>query len=138
MTERDKQIAYLRKLITDLPKADCEDCDMSDEYCLTCCYDDRLAEHLIDHGVIVPPVNVGDTVFIIDEYRNEEKQVCETKVFCIEKYADRLTTQLFPGRMAICVDDPWDSHAFVRRNTDEVYLTKEEAEAALEARENNG
>ncbi len=55
MTELDKQICYLTKLITDLPKADCENCDMSEDYCLTCCYERRLAEHLIDHGVIVIP-----------------------------------------------------------------------------------
>lgn len=130
MTELDKQIGYLTKLITDLPKADCVNCDMSEDYCLTCCYERRLAEHLIDHGVIVPPVKIGDTVFIIDEYRNEGKQVCKTKVYGIQKYADAKTTQL-----TICVDDPWNPCAFECRNTDEVYLTKEEAEAALKERE---
>lgn len=85
-----------------------------------------LADFLLDNGVIVPPVHVGDTAFIIDEYRNEGKRVCETMVFCVEEYADG---------MAICVDDPWDRHSFLRRNTDEVYLTREEAEAALKERE---
>ena len=120
MTERERLIDILSTTI--YPRIDADPTEV-------------VADFLLDNGVIVPPVKVGNKVFIIDEYRNEEKQVCETKVFCIEKYADRLTTQLFPGRMAICVDDPWDSHAFVRRNTDEVYLTKEEAEAALKERE---
>ena len=132
MTERERLLELLKIPYEVCKNTSCKICEHNTKYY---CFLERYTDSLLANGVIVPPVNVGDTVFIIDEYRNEEKQVCETKVFCIEKYADRLTTQLFPGRMAICVDDPWDSHAFVRRNTGEVYLTKEEAEAALKERD---
>ena len=75
---------------------------------------------------------------LLTSIATKESRYVRRRFFCVEKYADRLTTELFSGRMAITVDDPWDSHAFVRRNTDEVYLTREDAEAKLKEREQNG
>ena len=117
MTERDKQIGYLIKLITDLPKADCEACDMSEDFCLTCCYEYRLAEHLIAHGVIVPPCDIGDEIYYVIGKDKIYKSVC--CAFSHDAF-DNL----------IIIDEFYGCHTEER-----VFLTYEEAEAAVKERE---
>lgn len=123
MTELDKQIGCLTKLITDLPKADCENCDMSEDYCLTCCYERRLAEHLIDHGVIVPPCKIGDTVYRITfaygKWEIRERECIKLSWF--KKHNGEICWVICSSKNDILGDS--------------VFLTKEEAEAALKERE---
>lgn len=54
MTERERLLDLLNDVI-DLP------CDGE--------LIDDIANHLLDNGVILPPVKVGDTVYVISRYR---------------------------------------------------------------------
>lgn len=88
----------------------------------------NVADHLLANGVIVPPCKVGDTVYIIDEAKDE----------CSEDYVlDVKVLQLFVNKLGIALDlklplgmrlNTW---AVVGRN---VFLTREEAEKALAER----
>ena len=124
MTERDKLIFYLTNANAAYKK------DMP------CSKEEFTADFILAAGVILPPVKVGDTVFIIDAYHNEGKQVYETKVFGVEEYTGRRATQV-----TIYIDAPWNPRVFESRDANEIYLTREEAEKALaelKERESNG
>ena len=73
----------------------------------------RLAEYLLEHGVIIPPCKVGDTVYSI-EMRIVDKRlkykVCE-----------------IPFSLTL-----WEN------GWKDIFLTREEAERALKEREDNG
>ena len=73
---------------------------------------DYLADYLLEHGVIVPPCKVGDTVYSI-EMRIVDKwvkyKVCE-----------------IPFSLTL-----WEN------GWEDIFLTREEAERALKERENN-
>lgn len=78
---------------------------------------DRIADHLLANGVIVLPCKVGDTVWDISKGR-----VIELKIMHIEVYENGIVLQygrdeceVFPTR-------------FIGKT---VFLTREEAEAAL-------
>ena len=74
-------------------------------------FTDYLADYLLEHGVIVPPCKVGDTVYQIDAER-----VFESKV------------------KAIVYDT--NNIAFDERSIGKtVFLTREEAERALKERD---
>ena len=74
---------------------------------------DYLADYLLEHGVIIPPCKVGDTVYSI-EMRIVDKwvkyKVCE-----------------IPFSLTL-----WEN------GWKDIFLTREEAERALKERENNG
>lgn len=44
---------------------DCLLCEKPNDYC-EYCWTEKLADHLIENGVVVPPCKVGDTVYCID------------------------------------------------------------------------
>ena len=75
-------------------------------------FTDYLADYLLEHGVIVPPCKVGDTVYSI-EMRIVDKwlkyKVCE-----------------IPFNLTL-----WEN------GWEDIFLTREEAERALKERENN-
>ena len=73
----------------------------------------RLADYLLEHGVIIPPCKVGDTVYSI-EMRIVDKRV-KYKVCEI------------PFSLTL-----WEN------GWKDIFLTREEAERALKERENNG
>lgn len=92
--------------------------------------DEKLSDHLLASGVIVPPVSVGQTVWFFSSVLEE---VCEAKVvkieinlytnpilwFEFEYFSKLIGTHVIKGR----IDE-------FLGNT--VFLTKEEAEKALE------
>lgn len=75
-------------------------------------FTDYLAEYLLEHGVIIPPCKVGDTVYSI-EMRIVDKRV-KYKVCEI------------PFSLTL-----WEN------GWEDIFLTREEAERALKERENN-
>ena len=95
-----------------------------------------FAEYLLEHGVIVPPCKVGDTVWwvteIVDENCEEKPDILlgEIASFSVQKeglwafcrYANGLTF--------------WHLVSDYFGKT--VFLTREDAERALKERENNG
>ena len=86
---------------------------------------DNIADHLLDNGVILPPVKVGQTVYDID-FRG---LIRECKVSMI--------TQKANGEFKVRLSQ---NHSVKDHTEDElkcyVFFTREAAEAALKAREN--
>lgn len=63
MSERERLIELLK-----------QNCHCEDEDCSNCssngiCFTHREADYLLENGVIVPPVKVGDTIYMIVEKR---------------------------------------------------------------------
>ena len=89
---------------------------------------EQLSDYLLEHGVIVLPCKVGDTVYC-PWIHNSNKEIAFTKVESIKIYVN--------GRPLVFVED-WESDipmpaAFYSENIGKtVFLTREEAEKALE------
>lgn len=97
-----------------------------------------LADYLLEHGVIVPPCKVGDTVYIPWHWNNtngiafaevEEIKIYDSNnhyMFLIDLQSDdEEFNQSFGG---------WKIGKSIGKT---VFLTREEAERALKERENN-
>ena len=91
-----------------------------------------LIDYLLDHGVIVPPCNVGDTVWV---YNSTTGKIYENTVVCIKvrsKGVCRNTMSLEYTNVhkeTSCRKFKWSQVG------KQVFLTKEEAEAALKGGE---
>lgn len=104
-----------------------------------------IADHLLANGVIVPPCNVGDTVYSLREVSCEDidevHTVCEHYGFGTD---DRICTlekpQKCPYRYRIfkCLVTEYNLLSFARVWGKTVFLTKEEAEQALKERGADG
>lgn len=83
------------------------------------------ADYLLEHGVIVPPCKVGDSLFYIDKYTGK-----------VEKESVRYLTITKNG---VCPILTWHNTRFwdMYRWGKDIFLTREDAEAALKAREGN-
>jgi hypothetical protein len=90
------------------------------------CCGDRLADHLIANGVIVPPCKVGDTVWLIMplNLQQTEWEIKEGKISMIQQKADKS----WKFRVT-------ENHSVQDYTVDKigktVFLTKEEAEQKL-------
>jgi hypothetical protein len=93
-----------------------------------------VAAHLIANGVIVPPCKVGDTVYYIEgAYYNSKRQtVRPIKVTEISWKCDRSGRDL---GFALIANGTRYKFSSIGKT---VFLTKEEAEAALAERSGNG
>ena len=108
-----------------------------------------LADHLLENGVIVPPVSIGSTVYAISETRAKEAKVDELYINSQKRvviFADfdcdedcegcpfEMWSQSFCGEW-----DCGNQFGVVEIKIEElgktVFLTKEEAEQALKERE---
>ena len=85
---------------------------------------ESIADYLLANGVIVPPCKVGDTVYEICERRRSgkwQKAIVERVVHGIEIGIDKILT-------ARCGTT---TYVYLSRLGETVFLTREEAEAAL-------
>lgn len=87
---------------------------------------ERLADHLLSNGVIVPPCKVGDTVYFPMETNGEcEPYVDVGTVFCIG----------FDERHTMWISARYESGLKYYHTSDDfgktVFLTREDAEKAL-------
>ena len=117
MTERERLIKLIYEALLDMsgkhigdPAARCE----------------SIADYLLDHGIIVPPCKVGDTVWMV---RN--LQIERWKVVSIEKTASNMTLGIkFIARgvrgTPISISTSYIGEIY--------FLTREEAETALAER----
>lgn len=87
----------------------------------------RLADYLLEHGVIVPPCKAGDTVYSIDKkvlaYHWDEHR------YIVDKWSEYKVCEI-PFSLTL-----WEN------GWKDIFLTREEAERALKAlkeREDNG
>ena len=113
MTERERLIKLLDERIA------IQECSLSPDKPLTT---DSLADYLLAHGVIVPPCKVGDTVWLL------KNPIERWKVECVEKILNdvRIGIKFAPRGSTVYVR--------ARYIGDLLFLTREEAEAALEER----
>lgn len=114
------------RLIELLKKADkyasgvCTDYDEAQEVC---------AEYLLAEGVIVPKVKIGDELYAINAARTIVKEYYVTH---LEVYD--CGVKIF-ARPIYCREEYWLCWSQDLGNHEWVYLTREEAERALERRE---
>lgn len=89
----------------------------------------RLADHLIENGVIVPPCYIGQEMWYIRNHYDGRIEIIKGKVSMIQQKADK------SWKIRITVNSSvWD---FTPNEIGTKYfLTREEAERALERSEN--
>ena len=88
----------------------------------------RIADYLLENGVIVPPVKAGDTIYEIHERRKGNewvKIISERFVHGVEIYAGGCKIARCGSTISVFLSDIGKT----------VFLTREEAEKALEERE---
>ncbi len=96
--------------------------------------EEKIADHLITHGVIVPPCEVGDTVYRVMADKRI-KHPYEYKVTGFWCSAYEACNNLHLVRHVNGVFESSISVPFTEFNR-ALFLTKEEAERALKGREN--
>ena len=89
---------------------------------------ETIADYLLENGVIVPPVQVGATVYCTDSYRHLIKPL---EIFGFD-CTKRICKYYCSGGD---YTPAWFNPAEIGKT---VFLTREEAEKALEEREDNG
>lgn len=83
-----------------------------------------MAEHLLANGVIVPPCKVGATVYVVNSFAVSEYRIESIKW-------DGLMFA-FRGENEDYADDCWVFNFFEERIGKTVFITRAEAERALE------
>lgn len=111
MTERERLIKLLDERIA------IQECSFSPDKPLTT---DQLADYLLDHGIIVPPCKVGDTVYYM--YKGGGRV-----------YEGAVTSFIYVSDTKSFVIHCDGCHG---KYGQYVFLTREEAEAALAERRN--
>ena len=92
-----------------------------------------LADHLLANGVIVPPCNLGDMVYVTDIF---EGKIAECEVIKVECFAgDEVTLIEYKAPKEDVVYSYECSDTELGKT---VFLTKKEAEKALAERSENG
>lgn len=131
------------RLIEILNKADkrCDECKQC-EQCVAFgkgedCINYLIADTLLANGVIVPPCKVGDTVYFI-----QSKQIFEGRVILIRPFIHKDHTNFHGNVLYECINPFYNDGRTMEHQISVVfeeygentiaYLTKEEAEKALE------
>ena len=85
----------------------------------------QLAQHLIDNGVLVPPCKVGSIVYTISRKHPKKWKVCFIGYNSQGEFKMNIATEKFTEMLEV-----WDYNIGKT-----VFLTREEAEKALEGSE---
>ena len=132
MTDRERLIELKINFVENF---DCGDCKPSNNKCRKC-LSEKEADYFLEHGVIVLPCKVGDTVYVLtsDSITGFEKS--RVKRMLLKNLQDGMTIKI----IIPCVCDDWGGA--VREFYPEdfgktVFLTREEAEKALKERKKN-
>ena len=114
--------------------APCERCTKSIKMCEKC-KNDRYADYLLANGVIVPPCKMGDTVYVIEPCtcynKYSEYDSCHHRRTKATKWLEmvRVPTKHYTKCLKL-FERPFKIEYFNKLGKT-VFLTKEEAEAAL-------
>lgn len=138
MTDRELLIEILKLGSCPSPYLCDENCKYAN---LERCYEERTADLLLEHGVIVLPCKVGDTYYTIQKYCNTDPLDTEKEPVMpwdCENYCCRDDCSFKEYR----VDKRrFDTVGFILSAKEKigktVFLTREEAERALKERKNN-
>ena len=122
MTDRERLIELKINFVENF---DCGDCKPSNNKCRKC-LSEKEADYFLEHGVIVLPCKVGDTVYVLtsDSITGFEKS--RVKRMLLKNLQDGMTIKI----IIPCVCDDWGGA--VREFYPEdfgktVFLTREEA-----------
>ena len=123
------------RLIEILKLGSCPSPYLCDENCkyanLERCYEERTADLLLEHGVVLLPCKVGDRLYEVTGRKTVS--VYKVKAIRVELFSLFIEWDIVEGFV-------WQSLSGI--NADEigktVFLTREEAERALKEREDNG
>ena len=120
---RDRLIELLKQINFDF----CEECAIASEDAYGCAPDlgEFFADHLLAEGVIVPPCKVGDTVYTVSRKHPKKWKVHFIGYNSQGEFKMHIATEKFTEMLEV-----WD-YAIGKT----VFLTREEAEKALERRE---
>lgn len=119
----DKQKARLNEILADTLKEWDVDCPPETTA--------QMADHLVDNGVIVPPCQVGDSVYVIDS----EDESCKPYVLSVMVTAIGYDIGGFWITMCLPSGFKMSPHCGERCFGKTVFLTKKEAVQALKERE---
>lgn len=128
MTDRERLICLLSEY--DFDSTFCNICERADDDCAVC-GSERLADYLIEHGVIVPPCKVGDTVYIINRANNPQEMIfdlIDLRCTCVND------TDCMCGSLCNDIGHNVCQYRFKNDFSDigkTVFLTREEAEKAI-------
>lgn len=118
---KDRLIEILKQFTT-------EDCKITHQ-CGYCDYGElvvcasAVAEHLLANGVIVPPVKVGQTVYVVNRYYGGLWRIHECRVDNLTIYERLIFMSLIDGNYNFGIE--------ISEIGKTVFLTREEAEKAL-------
>ena len=123
------------RLIEILKLGSCPSPYLCDENCkyanLERCYEERTADLLLEHGVVLLPCKVGDRLYEVTGRKTVS--VYKVRAIRVELFSLFIEWDIVEGIV-------WKSLSGI--NADEigktVFLTREDAERALKERENNG
>ena len=119
---KEKLIELLKEIAHKVNDDDCRDCDGD---CVQCAYE-NIADYLLENGVICPPCKVGDTVWF-----NTFKKNATVCVGIQPHKVERIDILLVCDTKQLIETKIYDWEIGER-----VFLTKEEAQKALEERKN--
>ena len=122
MTDRERLVELLKNKLNCIGRLDvkCEECAI-DKRCTTYI----LADYLLENGVIVPPCKIGDNI-----YKIFEGDVLDYEVICIEKQCDEIYLYTCNAKYRVK-----NGILYNESSNKPGFLSKEEAEKALKARE---
>lgn len=141
MTERERLVKLLRAANNCHTLSNCD-------VCVECevCNNYRIADYLLKNGVIVPPCNVGDTVYVDNRCINSlfidrgiyfiHDKVSRCDVLSISRTRKQLLIKIAPVE-AQRRNSRYHLRVPVSAFGKTVFLTKEEAEKALKERGGN-
>jgi len=132
-SERKRLVELCEDVVLSCKSSLCADCEHN-KIDYPHCMSEHFADHLLDNGIIVPPVKVGDVVYALWEtptlYTEAKYVLCSAEVKEVSqgKRNNRL--------VLIYKLEPTSFRGRIREFFDydigkTVFLTKEEAEAAL-------
>lgn len=123
------------RLIEILKLGSCPSPYLCDENCkyanLERCYEERTADLLLEHGVIVLPCKVGDRLYEVTGRKTVS--VYKVRIIRVELFSLFIEWDIVEGFA-------WQSLSDINAGEigKTVFLTREEAERALKEREDNG
>ena len=128
MTDRERLIEILKLGSCPSPYLCDENCKYAN---LERCYEERTADLLLEHGVVLLPCKVGDRLYEVTGRKTVS--VYKVKAIRVELFSLFIEWDIVEGFV-------WQSLSGI--NADDIgktiFLTREEAERALKERENNG
>lgn len=125
MTDRDRLIEIIINADT-YDSYDCKLCAKGDDAC-DCCFAEKIADHLLANGVIVPPCKVGDYVWLVFTPKYPANPNDYGKWFMTQDGVQRI---IF-GAKGLSIET-WNMGTVPAKELGKkIFLTKEEAEEKL-------